>query len=489
MSPSRRSDQAGFTLVEVVVAAAILLVGVLGALTMLDTANAVTARTAAREAGTHLAREVIEAARAVPYPNMTPARLQAELEAQPGLGDSSASVAGWTVVRRNVTFTLTATVCSVDDGTVAGDGYGSHAGGNFCADSTQTGTNDFNPDDYKRVAVTATWQRSGRTHSVTQEAVINNPGSAFAPAIRTLDASLTSPVLSGPAPGSSQVITFTTTTSIPAHDVRWALDGLDRGSAWAVTSDAAKKTWKFDWDIGGLVDGTYQVSATAFDEHGQAGAGRTRPMVLNRYAPAPPTGFAGGRNPLWGTDFAEFQWNPNPERDVTGYRVYRVTGEVPSAADVVVCTTSVSDPQTLTSCADKAAPAADLLRYYVVALATSRSSAPVEESARPALDGTLAVRRVNPRPSVPGDVTASVDSEGVRLSWAPSTDDGTVRFYRIYRDDNTSVRVRYDRTIDGEAVGFVDAAAGTAAHRYWITAVDDDFAESEFSSPVEVTAP
>jgi hypothetical protein len=318
--------------------------------------------------------------------------------------------------------------------------------------------------------------------------VINNPGSAFAPAVKTLDPSQSSPILSGPAPGNSQVITFTATTSKRPHDVRWSLDGLDRGSARVAPSDLSGTTWTFDWEIGALVDGTYQVTATAFDQHGQAGAGRTRPMVLNRFAPAPPTGFTGGRNPLWGKDFVEFQWNPNPERDVTGYRVYRLTGAAPSASDVVVCTTSVSDPQTLTSCADHSAPAVDVLRYYVVALATSRSSGPVEESARPGLDGTLSVRRANVRPSVPGDVTISLDSGGVRLSWQPSTDDGAVRFYRIYRDDNRSATVRYDRTVDGDATGFIDAAAGTAGHRYWITAVDDEFAESDFSSAVEVTA-
>ena len=489
MQHPRTISRDGFTLVEVVVAAAILLVGVLGALTMLNTANAVTSQTAAREAGTHLAREAIEAARAVPYPDMTPARLQQELQAQPGLSDSSSSAAGWTVVRRNVTFTLTAEVCSVDDGTVQGDGFGDHTGGHFCADSAGTGTNDLNPDDYKRVSVTAIWERSGRTHRVSQEAVINNPGSAFAPAVQDLKPNTPSPILSPAPAGGSQVISFTATTSIRPHDVRWSLDALDRGSATVVASDASHRKWTFDWDVGGLVDGTYQVSATAFDQYGQAGPGRTVSMVLNRYAPLPPTGFAGGRNTLWGADFVEFAWNPNPERDVTGYRVYRVTGAAPNDSDVVVCSTSASDPRTVTSCADKSAPADDVLRYYVVALATSRSSAPVEESARPALENTLSVRRGNARPSAPRDVSVTLDPEGIRLSWLPSSDDGAIRYYRIYRDDNTSVTVRYDRTLDGEATSFVDAGAGTASHRYWVTAVDDEFAESDFASPPEVAAP
>ena len=74
-SVSRRralADQSGFTLVEVMVAVLILLAGVLGALTLLDGANAATSRTKTREAATNLARELIESARAVPYPRLSP---------------------------------------------------------------------------------------------------------------------------------------------------------------------------------------------------------------------------------------------------------------------------------------------------------------------------------------------------------------------------------------------------------------------------------
>ena len=490
METSRGNGQGGFTLVEVVVAAAILLVGVLGALSMLNVANGMTSQNAAREAGTNLAREAIEAARAIPYPNMTPAQLQAELEAQPGLGDSSASTPGWTVVRRNVTFTLTGRVCSVDDGTVAGDGFGDHTGGFFCSDSSTQGTNDSNPDDYKRVSVTATWQRSGRTYTATQEAVINNPGSAFAPAVRTLVADPGSPLTSGPAPGVSQPITFSATTSIKPQDVRWSLDGIDHGSAAVVTSDPSHKTWTFIWDVGNLVDGIYQVGAQALDQYGQGGPGRTYNMVLNRYAPLPPTGFVGGRNPLWGSQFAEFEWDPNPERDVTGYRVYRVTGDTPSASDTVVCTAAVHDEKPTTSCADKSAPDDGVAhRYYVVALATPRSGTVPEESPRPSLEQTLLVDPANQRPSAPTEVSVSSDPDGVRLTWLPSTDDGAIRGYRIYRDDNSSAAVRYDRSADGATTTFIDAGGTTAAHRYWITAFDDEFAESDFAPAEGVTSP
>ena len=70
MSHRAAADQSGFTLVEVMVAVFILLIGVLGALTLLDGANAATSRTKKREAATNLARELIESARAVPYPDL-----------------------------------------------------------------------------------------------------------------------------------------------------------------------------------------------------------------------------------------------------------------------------------------------------------------------------------------------------------------------------------------------------------------------------------
>ena len=49
MARARTCSESGFTLVEVMVAITLLLVGVLGTVTMIDGANAVTTRTKARE--------------------------------------------------------------------------------------------------------------------------------------------------------------------------------------------------------------------------------------------------------------------------------------------------------------------------------------------------------------------------------------------------------------------------------------------------------
>src|SRR5215218_9798650 len=82
----RLRHERGYTLVEVVVAVAILLSGVLGILTLLNTANGATHNTKVRDGATSLARELIEAARAVPYPDLRATTVAGQLQAQPGLG-------------------------------------------------------------------------------------------------------------------------------------------------------------------------------------------------------------------------------------------------------------------------------------------------------------------------------------------------------------------------------------------------------------------
>jgi prepilin-type N-terminal cleavage/methylation domain-containing protein len=159
MSLSRQqAGERGFTLVEVLVAIAILLVGVLGVVSLVDGANAVTSKTKAREGGTNLARSIIEVARSVRYRDLTTASLTDALAARPPLADSKPSTAGYTILDRGVQYTLTLSVCSLDD---PKDYLGDHANGvAFCSDTDALAAGqpavDRNPDDYKRVRVTIT---------------------------------------------------------------------------------------------------------------------------------------------------------------------------------------------------------------------------------------------------------------------------------------------------------------------------------------------
>ena len=158
------------------------------------------------------------------------------------------------------------------------------------------------------------------------------------------------------------------TTSIKADSVRWYVDNVQKG-----TATGSNKTWQFTWNLNGVSDGTYQVRAQAYDRYGQTGAGYVVTIVLNRFAPAAPSNVVGGRNPLWG-NLVELEWAPNPERDVSGYEVYRVKGGAPSTAnDTLVCSRVVSDADA-TSCLDPAAPTGNQ-QYYVVALGPPRPPA------------------------------------------------------------------------------------------------------------------
>jgi prepilin-type N-terminal cleavage/methylation domain-containing protein len=473
-----RADR-GFTLIEVTVAATLLVVGVLGTLTLLDGANRATSRTKTREAGINLAREAIEAVRAVPYPDLLPSTIDGELKAQPGLSDSSAA-AGWQVVRRGRTFTLIPSVCSVDDGTVTADGYGDHTGGTFCSDSTTTGTTDSNPDDYKRVKIDVTWKDKGVTRTARQEAVINNPGSAFAPAVKTLTSTPVTPITSS----ATASVGFSATTSSKAQRFTWGIDNVEQGTGSATSS--AGTGWTFNWNISSVSDGTYLVNAQAYDQFGETGAGRVLTMQLNRFAPATPTGLTGGPNVHFSV--AEFEWNPNPERDVVGYRLYRMSplAVLPSTSDTLVCTTSVDDAAP-TSCRDSSPPSGNY-RYYVVALAPARTGGGLEESARPVLAGTLLLGSSNAAPTEPGSVSITSTTDGNKLTWTAGSDsDGTIRYYRVYRDDG-SIAGRLDRTASGAVLTLTDPAGGSG-HKYWVTAVDNQLAESPFAPSGGITSP
>ena len=62
--PSSPSSEDGFTLAEVMVALAMLLIGVLALLVMIEGSLTSTSRTTAREQATNLARELVERSRA-----------------------------------------------------------------------------------------------------------------------------------------------------------------------------------------------------------------------------------------------------------------------------------------------------------------------------------------------------------------------------------------------------------------------------------------
>jgi Tfp pilus assembly protein PilV len=134
-TPQKLLAEDGMTIIEVVIATVVLLVGALGVTTMIQGSLLSTTATTAREQGTNLARELTERAREVAYSSVTvsgaPAALAATLPEQPAVNGSS-----FTVTRRKVDYTVTVSACSIDDpqdGAGAGDAT-------FCDAPTGAGT-------------------------------------------------------------------------------------------------------------------------------------------------------------------------------------------------------------------------------------------------------------------------------------------------------------------------------------------------------------
>ena len=325
--PRLISDQQGFTIIEVMVAAAILVTGLLGTVALIDRANASTVRTQAREAATVLAREIVEDARSVRYDELTPAGAVATLQERPGLEDTS-TAAGWTIQRRGFTYTATVNVCPVDD---ARDGRGTTTTG-FCpgaAPPSTSGPTDDDPEDYKQVTVTLTWQREGGTRTVRQTGVVANARNDTGPSIVTLNPSTLSP-------STGQPVSFEVTTNRNAVAVDWAVDGAHRDT---LEAPSGSRQWGFTWTVD-LPAGVHVVSAQAFDAFGRsAGLKAVNLDVQGGTAPPPPPPGGGGEpenqppstpGGLSATVQAnqkavDLSWNAStdPEGDAVSYNVYR----------------------------------------------------------------------------------------------------------------------------------------------------------------------
>ena len=313
----RRQD--GFTLIEVIVASVVLMVGVLSVIGLLNAANGATTRTKNHDTATNLARELIEGARSVPYEKVSSPGVTVELQRLPGLEDIDGG--SYTVKRKGVTFTITVDVCVMDD---PKDGGGPRATtATFCSNSAPAGATDKNPEDYKRVAVTASWKEGARTRKTTQTGIINNPGSASGPAVRSIiPRGYTSPYQ---VTTDVNTVTIDVSTSSKPTTMAWMLDGSRQSSA-VTPNGSTGLLWQFDWNIKTLDDGIYVVAAEAYDVYGVSGPSRQETVVLNRFPPKPPKQVAGGRT-KFGT--VEIEWTANSERDIIGYQVFRVGAASP----------------------------------------------------------------------------------------------------------------------------------------------------------------
>ena len=471
--PAHRRGERGFTLIETLVAGVVLMIGVMATLALISRANATTSITRSREAATSLAREVIEASRTIAYEDLATSTINAKLQANPGLEDVPAGGA-YTIRRRNVVFTITNSVCVMDD---SKDGGGSRPSGlNFCTASAPTDTKDKNPEDYKVVTTTVSWTKKGYARTVTQTGVVNNPGSATGPSIKSLFVD----GIAAPYEITSNVasLLIKMTTSSKPTVVKWTLDGTSQPNA-PTAADATLLVWQTTWAInppGGptLDDGPYLVAAEAFNRYGVSGPGRSETITLNRFSPRAPLKVAGGRT-SWGT--VEIEWDANTERDIIGYDVRRSDG-------TVIC--PLASQQLKTFCTDTAPPSSGTVSYWVRAY----DKAPGTGVPRAGADSArLDVTDTNLAPNKPTIVSATKTGGVMTIKWdkpSPADPDigDTVAFYRIYRD-GTDITNRYERWYDGSSnVTWQDTLTGGTTHTYYITAVDTHYAESALVGPV-----
>jgi prepilin-type N-terminal cleavage/methylation domain-containing protein len=521
LSPAQRpSAQEGFTIIEVMVAMFILVIGVLGALTMINASNLTSLSNKARTGGVNLARQIQEGSKgvlaSVTYDHLSdgcPASADVSnpcpetsaivtaLQTQPGLAADGSSPAGvWQITREDVAYQVKVAVCSMDDPT---DGYGSHAsGGPYCSDST-AGSTDSQADDYKRVTIGVSWDGTRGTQNVRTVALIQSSG-VNGPGVTCLRQTGSScpnaPVITSP---STTSLSFTATIQGSATTLEWFVNSNFQG-----TATPSGTTATFSWNLGTVgsasqvYDGTYEVSAIAYDGNGKAGTVGTVEVTLNRSAPSMPGSFFGGRDiELTGNGTiggVDLDWLPVSDQDILYYRVYSRVGTGTPVLEYQTPDASTSDWFDLTVAANPnswgggncAGPPVDPspVYYYVVAV-DQNGSTPREGTPTASAD----VNGCNHKPKNVGGLNVAGNADGTAtVTWSqpgspvdPDSGDNIIG-YRIYRwPSSVSASVdptdRYAYVLGLSTLSYTDLSPqpGGAQQSYCVRAVDTHMQESD----------
>ena len=462
------------------VSIAILLIGVLSVVSLVDGANRTTSVTRSREFATNIARSVLEAARGLPYNQLDPANVTAGVQASPGLADASGA-SGWQIVKRGTTYTVTVTACSVDD---PADGIGTDDPATFCTVGTPTSPADGRPADYKRVRTTVSWTgKNGVSRSVGQSTLVS--GSYRGPSVLTLDGP-TQTITSLADPGSADV---NVTATAGTDHVNWFLDGNDQGAV-AGCGTSCVLHWSLgrptgsppcDPNGGGVLDGTYIVKATAYDADGLSDNSRAVTAQLNRCPPMAPSGLEGGETFLWSG--IELQWDPSPEEDVVGYYVWTSptgTSGWTKAAPAVDPDPNIPDCSGLLTIANCVTDDSNTKIYFAVQAVDKDTNGNLRPGS---MSPALLVDPKNSRPGKPGGFGIdsafpySIKWGGTNVSDPPPAD--YTDFFYVYRDSFGGRVDRYDSISNvGGTITWTDPDPGGVAHDYWVTTVDNHLAES-----------
>lgn len=501
--PTCNQAEAGFTLIELMVATFIIVIGILGTYTLFDGALRTTQINNARIGAVNLARQVTESARTIDYDaDLRPDAgaipgVAAALQTKPGLSGSGNP---WNIVRRGLTYSVQVDVCTFDD---PKDGLATAPvtpPDNSCtpaAAAVAGSPTESNPDDFRRVTVTLTWQRNGATKTLRQTALIANPSGGLGPRILTFNQPTNQfvafPQIANGVTGPEIDLPLTTSD---ANNVHWTVDSVGTDGE-AVVSGAGRTSWTIKWPIGNIVsgayaagavvDGTYAVDAQPFNDRGIPGETRTAAVALNRIAPLAPAAAAGGRNERFsgGGGVVDLEWQRANagERDILGYRVYRLSS---SGSKILVCPSSggPSAVQKAVFCTDRNPPGFNPLTYEIYAVDLVDLVDPASAQ-REGAKATVTVDAASAAPDAPTGLTVSIVNGKPQLSWSAPSAGAAVSFYRIYRQDSAGgspgLDDRWDAT-SSSAVGYDDSGAGGTSHTYWVTAVGASYNESGFSN-------
>lgn len=514
------------------VAAMVLVVGMLAMLGMLIVANKTTQTNRVRQQATNVAREAIENVRALAYTQLaTPTSIASALLPQMTPG---ATLAGSTLtVARSAStgggsasgyaFNVTFTTCSLDD---PSDGYGDHgappaSGGTWCPDVAPSGTADSNPDDYKRVSVTVTPTGNGgaaRTYPVQQTVDIyakpvNGPAASCLTTTTCPGSNVSVTTL-----GANSVTFYVTTTRL-ANQIQWLVNGNPPGSQdptggngiYSPAGTTSSFTWSIPFVNGNSIDGTYSISALALDANGNTGTRSTIQVTVNEHQVIAPSSFnAGYDQQIGGVDI---EWVPSVDQDVLYYNVYHsYNGGAASAVCSQVTGTSCTDTANMQSEAppvnapctyQQPYPGGASNVYWVVGVDRDPSTNQPRESALKSVQ--VDANLCDHPPSAPSSLTGSLSGGTLNLNWwAPSapldpdsSSGDTITSWRLYRwpasqgsTPQLSVANRLQLVGAGSGGSLVTSAAdpapdpGGAAQYYCVTSVDTHLDESPCSGVI-----
>jgi chitodextrinase len=283
----------------------------------------------------------------------------------------------------------------------------------------------------------------------------NTPSDTQTPTVK-----VTSPVNSGKVSGSvSLAATATDNTSV--SKVEFYVN-----SALVKTSTAQPHSYQ--WDTTAAANGSYLLTAKAFDTAGNTSSDSVTVTVENgdKEAPTTPTNLQAKATAY---NKVTLSWGASTDNTaVTSYIVYRDTVPVATLGNVTSYIDTVNANTTYA--------------YKVQALdkAGNKSTATAAVSVQtPAAPDTQA-------PSAPGNVQAQVVNQSqINVSWTGSTDNIGVTGYDVYRAKSGGTPAKI-ATVTGTSYGDTGLGASTD-YSYYVIAKDGSNNQSQASSTVNVT--